>query len=166
MAQVYIALGSNLGNPVQKIDQAVLEIGAHKKISIVKLSRLYKSKPHGSQGQPDFVNAVLLVETSLTPELLLVELQKIENRLGRVRSEVWGPRLIDLDIIVYDDIVMNTPTLTIPHAHMSIREFVLYPLYDLDKQLVLPIHGKLSELVEKVNKNNLKVIRDGTTYHH
>lgn len=163
---VYIALGSNLGNSIQKIDKAIAEISIHPDINSLQLSPLYKSKPHGPEDQPDFTNGVLLVKTTLQPTNLLAYLQKVENKMGRVRSEVWGPRVIDLDIILFDDWQIDSMTLKIPHPMAHQREFVLYPLYDLNTDLILPNHGKVAELITQVDKNNLKVVRDGATYHH
>lgn len=165
----YIALGANLGNPLQQLDTAVLAIGAHEKITRLCLSKIYCSKPHGDVAQNNFLNAVLKISTTLSPEALLAATQKIEIQLGRDRSENaihWGPRMIDLDIILYDDVVMNNDTLTIPHPLAHEREFVIQPLVDLSETLVIPGHGAVQDLAKQLPIQSMEVIRDVTTFNY
>ncbi len=166
MHLAYIALGGNLADPLQSFEQAIDLISKIDGTSLKELSRLYRSKPHGDLNQPLFLNAVLAVSTTLSPEDLLRTLQQIENSMGRVREKVWGPRNIDLDIILYDNIRMTTDFLTIPHAFAHLREFVLAPLYDLDPSLVIPGQGKVAELLKTVPMDNLEVISNATTPYH
>lgn len=166
-ARVFIALGANLGDPVQQLNSAVQSIIAHPKITLIAMSKTYRSKPHGLQEQNDFINAVVEVRTTLPPLELLGELQKIERQHGRQRGKDiphWGPRLLDLDIILYDDISMTSNTLTLPHPYAHQREFVIQPLCDLDDTLILPIYGNVSELLKHLPADTLEEISYEQTF--
>jgi len=126
-----IALGGNLGDVEACLFAACNELDALPKSRVCKKSLLYRSKPIGPSGQPDYLNAALLMETSLTPQNLLACMHAIENRHGRVRSLAWGARTLDLDLIAYDNLTLSSPELTLPHAHMHERIFVLQPLCDI-----------------------------------
>ena len=132
MAVAAIALGSNLNDPAANVQRAVRELDALG--TVVKRSALHESKPWGVEDQPDFINAVVLLETALSPRELLNGLKKIEATMGRTPTYNWGPRLIDLDIIYYDDLVVDEPDLKIPHPHFREREFVLKPLAEVDER--------------------------------
>lgn len=136
MTTVYIALGSNLANPVAQLEQAVASLQQFAKA--LSISAFYGSKPLGPQDQPDYVNAVAKFETDLTAFELLDRLQQIENAQGRVRARRWGERTLDLDLLLYGDEQINTERLTVPHYDMANREFVIVPLYELTPHLVLP----------------------------
>ncbi|MCK3654583.1 7,8-dihydro-6-hydroxymethylpterin-pyrophosphokinase [Pasteurellaceae bacterium Macca] len=136
MASVYIALGSNLDNPLAQLEQAVKSLQQF--ATDFALSPIYGSKPLGPQDQPDYVNAVARFSTPLSPLELLDCLQQIENSQGRVRLRRWGERTLDLDILLYDDQQIHSERLTIPHYDMQRREFVIVPLYDLNPDLILP----------------------------
>lgn len=157
----YIGVGSNLGNPVEKAKKA---IEALKKIDaslLVSASSLYCSKPMGPSDQPDYINAVVKLETSLTPLALLDVLQEIELKQGRVRKdERWGPRTLDLDILLIDNLEINNERLTVPHYGMCDREFVLYPLFEIAPELILPNKKPLSILVESCPKNGLEIFNE------
>lgn len=129
-----IALGSNLGDP--KINLAKATIEMDKLGKVVSRSRLYLTKPWGVTDQPDFYNAAIQLETNLAPRDLLTELKAIEQRMGRTDTIRWGPRLIDLDILTYDDLSIDEPGLTLPHPRMAERAFVLVPLCDVDSRFV------------------------------
>lgn len=131
MHKAYIALGSNLDNPREQVLHAMNAIHAIEHCEVVKRSSLYITKPVGYLDQPDFINAVVEVKTTLKPLALLHALQKIEQAQGRVREFKNGPRTIDLDLILFDDVVMNTDELILPHPRMHEREFVLEPLREL-----------------------------------
>ena len=135
MPTVYIALGSNLGNRHKNIQQAVLLL-QNRGIQILKQSTLIETNPVGGPPQGKFLNAVIQVATTLTPQILLNELQLIEQKLGRVKTGVNGPRPIDLDILLYDDLKMTTALLTIPHPRMWERSFVTLPLNEIAPELV------------------------------
>lgn len=154
----YIALGSNLGNPSQQLQSAVKQIQSEKGIKLQDCSSLYQSDPIGVDGQPDYCNAVISIFTRLSPMELLNCLQSIENKHGRVRDVRWGARTLDLDILLYGDQIIKNEQLTIPHNQMHRRSFVLYPLNDITPNLVIPKHGKLSVLLDKVGFNGLRVI--------
>ena len=129
----YVALGSNMGDSQAYIDQAVEDLKSHSQIHDLRSSQLYKSKPHGPQNQPDYLNGAVEIKTELKPEELLDLLQKIENDNDRVREGVvrWGARTLDLDLLFYSDQSIDTKRLTVPHPRICERAFVLFPLRDL-----------------------------------
>ena len=131
MTRVFIGLGSNLDDPVVQLKQALEHLNQLHAVILIKTSAFYRSKPMGPQDQPDFVNAVAELETNLSAEKLLDELQQIEYSQGRVRSLHWGPRTLDLDILLYGDEMIKTDRLTVPHAGIAQRNFVLVPLADI-----------------------------------
>lgn len=135
--QCFIGLGSNLNDPIEQLDQAVTALqGAHG-ISLLAVSGYYETAPMGGPEQPHFVNAVVECSTDLTPLVLLQRLQAIENRQGRTRTEHWGPRTLDLDLLLYGDEEIATETLTVPHPRLTERAFVLVPLADLAPDLIV-----------------------------
>lgn len=153
---VYIGLGANLAQPVQQLERAVLALQGIKDTKLVQVSSFYGSKPMGPQDQPDYVNAVASLTTRLSADDLLTELQQIELEQGRQRKdERWGPRTLDLDILLFGHHIIQTERLTVPHYGMKVREFVLYPLAELDSDLILPDGSELSELLKMVPLNGL-----------
>jgi 2-amino-4-hydroxy-6-hydroxymethyldihydropteridine diphosphokinase len=130
MARVAIGLGSNLGDPPANIRRALDALGTVGRV--LRCSPLYRSKPWGPHNQPEFCNAAALVETGLSPGALLAALKELEARLGRTPGERWGPRVIDLDILTYDDDQIAQPGLQIPHPHLYERAFALVPLAQID----------------------------------
>ena len=131
MAQVFLGLGSNLGDRASTISKAIQELSALPDTTVVRSSNLYETEPWGNYDQPAFLNAVIEIATQMEPHELLRNALAIEARLGRVREERWGPRTIDIDILLYDNLVMDDPTLTIPHPRMHERRFVLVPLLEI-----------------------------------
>lgn len=131
MAVAYIAFGSNLGDRNKNIQDAIKALKAHPSIKVKKISSIMETKPEGGPPQPKFLNCVLEMQTGLSPHGLLKFLQKIESDLGRKRTVKNGPRTIDLDIIFYDDKVINKPDLVIPHPKWRQRQFVLKPLCEI-----------------------------------
>lgn len=131
MSRSYIGIGSNLGDAVANVRYAIAALGELG--TVERTSSLYRTKPWGKTDQPDFTNAVALIETDLTPRALLDAIKALEDRLGRVPTERWGPRAIDLDILTYDDLAIEGGGLTIPHAGMPERAFVLVPLAEIDE---------------------------------
>ncbi|MDP1573358.1 MAG: 2-amino-4-hydroxy-6-hydroxymethyldihydropteridine diphosphokinase [Coxiellaceae bacterium] len=131
MTTAYIALGSNLNNPREQLCLAISYIGVIPKTVIIAQSSLHETKPVGPQDQPDFMNQVIAVETELTPHELLYALQAIENKMGRIRTLRWGPRIIDCDILLFGNESINTDDLIIPHPEMQYRDFVLKPLSEI-----------------------------------
>lgn len=138
MSRCFIGLGANLNDPVQQIRLALAALAAIPDTRLQQVSSLYGSKPLGPQDQPDYVNAVAVVETTLTPLALLDQLQRIEQELGRVKLRHWGERCIDLDLLLFDDLTMTSERLTIPHKELQNRSFVVYPLQEIDPALILP----------------------------
>jgi len=136
--QAYIGLGSNLGNRVQNLETALVHISQHKLVSIKKVSPVYESNPIGGPAQGNFLNACLEISTSLSPVLLLETILAIENVMGRVRNVRWGPRNIDIDLLIYGNIVMDTPMLILPHPRLTEREFVIVPLSDIGYDTIVP----------------------------
>lgn len=147
----YVGLGANLQDPAAQVRRALDELGSISQSRVLSRSPLYKSPPLGPAGQPDYVNAVAALETSLAPRALLEELRAIEVRHGRRRDGTrWGPRTLDLDILLYGDQVMDTPELTLPHPGLHERAFVLYPLFDVAPELEIPGRGSVRALRERL----------------
>ncbi len=158
MTLAYIAIGSNLADPVAQAKSAIEVLKQHPDLNVVAVSSLYSSTPMGPQDQPDNINAVIAVETMLSPLALLDCTQSIEQEHGRVRkAERWGPRTLDLDIVLYGDLEHHCERLTVPHYGMKVREFVLYPLAEIAPELVLPDHTQLKSLLEQVDRNGLSI---------
>ncbi|CNH88142.1 2-amino-4-hydroxy-6-hydroxymethyldihydropteridine diphosphokinase [Yersinia pekkanenii] len=156
MIRVYIALGSNQAMPLQQVKTALEALDHLPRTRLVACSSFYRTKPLGPQDQPDFLNAVVALDTSLPPEQLLDHTQAIERNQGRVRKEQrWGPRTLDLDIMLYGSQVINTDRLIVPHYGLKEREFMLYPLADIAPDLVFPDGERLSERLKLVDKNGL-----------
>ena len=157
----YIGIGSNQADPVKQAKHALAALKSLPDTQLSKYSSLYRSAPMGPQDQPDYINAVAEIETNLSALELLDELQKIELSQGRERKENrWGPRTLDLDIILYDNQQINNARLTIPHYGMRVREFVLYPLLEIAKDLVLPDGTLLAQLAGQCAKNGLTIIEE------
>lgn len=154
----YVALGSNLENPGMQLQRAVDEIASVPGIELFGCSKLYRSDPVGPAGQPDYCNAVVKIETSLEPIALLDAMQAIEQDHGRVRSVRWGPRTLDLDILLYGDQVIESERLTIPHYQMHVRNFVLCPLADISPELIMPNGITLQSLVAENGYKGLNEI--------
>ncbi len=166
LTRAYIALGANLGEPLKQLDIAAQALDTQAGIRTIAMSPVYQSVPHGDIEQPDYFNAVLGVDTGLTPAELLAIMQAIETENGRQRTVRWGARTLDLDLILYGDLTQDDAELTIPHPRAHQREFVVKPLYDLDKALHIPEQGRVADLLATLPLDNLVEVRHGTTYHH
>jgi len=149
MVNAYIGLGSNLDNPIGHVKQALEDLKQLPQSQLLLASKLYLSKPVGPQDQDNFVNAVALIITELEPLALLDELQTIEQQHQRVRERHWGPRSLDLDLLLFGDQSIQHPRLTVPHAQLSRRDFVVGPLLELCPELVLPSGTQLQELLQQ-----------------
>ncbi len=157
----YIGLGSNLESPVSQIKSARLAISTLDGVKELAFSSLYASTPMGPRDQPDYVNAVMAVMTSLMPLDLLHVLQAIELEHGRVRgAQRWGARTLDLDLLLYDDQHIDIPDLTVPHKGIAERAFVLYPLAECAPDLVIQGKGKLSDLLSHCPLAGLRRLND------
>ncbi len=151
----YIGLGSNLGDSQQILSEAVAKLAT---LGAVQVSRLYQSPPMGPQDQPNYLNAVVQLDTDLSPLVLLDQLQQFEQQAGRVRLRRWGERTLDLDLLIYGQEQIRNERLTVPHVGILERDFVVIPLLDLDAHLQLNGHS-LKDL-ELVQQANLTVIAD------
>lgn len=140
--KTYIGLGSNLGDREAQVRLALDDLARMPSSHLVRASSLYDSEPVGDVEQPNFLNAVAEVETELTARQLLWNLQLIERRLGRTRTRRWGPRTIDLDLLLYGRLILDEPELQVPHPELTRRAFVLVPLVELDPLLVHPVTGQ------------------------
>lgn len=151
MAIAYIGLGSNLGNREQYLRTALARIEGDSAITITKVSSIYETAPVGVTDQPAFLNMVIEIETSYSPSKLLDVIQSIENACGRKRDMRWGPRTLDLDILLYNQENMKSERLEIPHPRMAERAFVLIPLYEINPALVQTLFAKAYEMVKQSN---------------
>lgn len=152
--KVYIALGANIGDPEANIMGAVKEFLKDDRFKDLRESKLRRTKPYGVIEQPDFINGAIEVRTILSPKELLDFTSSIENKFYRERVQHWGPRTLDLDIIFYDDEIIDTKDLIIPHPEMHKRDFVLDPINDLNPNLVHPVYMmRISELLEKLKES-------------
>ncbi|MFZ2227601.1 MAG: 2-amino-4-hydroxy-6-hydroxymethyldihydropteridine diphosphokinase [Candidatus Nanopelagicaceae bacterium] len=143
-----VALGANLAEPAEAVELAIALL--KEATDLVGRSKLYVTRPVGGPPQPDYVNAVCLLESDLPAIDLLGVLQGIEKSMGRVRTEKWGPRVIDLDLIQYGSTISNDETLTLPHPLAHERRFVLEPWLEIDPAAVLITHGKVSEILAQL----------------
>lgn len=161
MAMAYIGLGSNQGDRVQAIQKALDLLRDHDGVQVVQISSLYETEPLEYPDQEWFVNAVAQVETELPPDQLLKALWNIEEKLQRTRTIRWGPRTIDLDILLYEQELISSPRLQIPHLRMHVRAFVLVPLAEIAPDLVHPVMNKTpNELLEQIVKPTTVVRMD------
>jgi 2-amino-4-hydroxy-6-hydroxymethyldihydropteridine diphosphokinase len=151
----FIALGSNLQNPKHQVQQALEAIKSHEEIQFVGASSLYKTAPVGYDNQDDFINAVAEIKTDLTPIELLRSLLSIENTFGRERPFPNAPRVLDLDLLLYDDIAMDSEELTLPHPRMHERGFVVIPLAEIAPKLTVGKHGHADELAAKCDNQGI-----------
>ncbi len=164
LTTAFIGLGSNLADPVMHIKSARTAIARLGHVQELNFSGLYKSAPMGSQDQPDYINAVMAIKTTLTPLDLLHALQLIETEHGRKRGvQRWGARTLDLDLLLYGDEKINTPELTVPHYGIAERAFVLYPLSECAPDLEIPGHGKFVDLLHNCPPSGLQRLDEDAT---
>lgn len=149
----YLGLGSNLGDRFRNLSEAVRRLNETGEVEVREISPVYETEPDGDPGQPEYLNAALRVETALDARKLLKACLGVEKAMGRVREEHWGPRNIDIDLLVYGDVVLSTKDLSVPHPLLHEREFVLRPLADIAPELVHPvIFDTVSQLLGDVEK--------------
>lgn len=151
MTRAYVALGSNLDHPRQQLLDAMKALAALPDTAVLKRSSLYRTPPWGMLDQPDFINAAVELETSLSPHTLLDALLTIEQRAGRVRKERNGPRTLDLDLLHVEGVQLNDARLTLPHPRMADRAFVLLPLRDVAPSLALPGRGSVAQRLAQLD---------------
>ena len=154
MERAYVGLGSNLGDREATIRRALALLGAHREVALAAVSTLRKTEPWGLADQPPFLNGAAAVDTRLAPRDLLDVLLEIELELGRVREgERYGPRTIDLDLLLYGDLELDGPGLTVPHPRLHERAFALEPLQELEPALVVPGRGAVSALLAALHSD-------------
>lgn len=156
MTDAFIGLGSNLKDPAAQLARAVAALATLPETALVAQSPFYASRPVGPQDQPDFVNGAVWLCTHLSPHHLLDELQRIEQRHGRERLRHWGPRTLDLDILVFGDQILDDERLTVPHRELRNRDFALQPLLDLKADLALPDGTPIADLRRQCPDNGLR----------
>ncbi|MBR9805317.1 2-amino-4-hydroxy-6-hydroxymethyldihydropteridine diphosphokinase [bacterium] len=159
---VYIGIGSNLEQPLQQVSRAVEAIAQLDHTEVIAQSPWYRSKALGEMPQPDYINGVIAVNTTISPLELLDQLQAIETRQGRQRWYRWAPRTLDLDILLFGQQLIDSERLNIPHPEMTKRNFVLYPLFDIAAELILPSGESLAELLHRVPPSDLEAIETST----
>ena len=152
MTLAYIAIGSNLASPLEQVNAAVQALGEIPQSKLVAVSSFYRTPPLGPQDQPDYLNAAVVLETALDAETLLDNTQRIELQQGRVRkAERWGPRTLDLDIMLFGHETINTERLTVPHYDMKNRGFMLWPLFEVAPDLIVPDGIPLRTILDNLN---------------
>ena len=159
--KAWLGLGSNLQQPVGQLKDALGRLGSADGVKVLKASGLYRTPPWGDEQQDDFINAVVQIETSLEPPALLRVLQSIENGMGRQRgAQRWGPRLIDIDLLMQGDRQYQSEELELPHPRMHERAFVLIPLCELDATVKIPGHGIAVELLKSLDCSGIFRLND------
>lgn len=156
MAKAYIGLGANLGDPAANLDAACQSLAARPQISMLRCSSYWRSQAIGPQPQPDYCNAVCVIETTLKPEELLSELLVIESAAGRIRRQRWGPRVLDLDLLHVEGVRRSSTRLVLPHPHLQHRAFVLLPLAEVDPSLTIESLGLIADLAKGFMGDQLK----------
>lgn len=154
----YVGLGSNLDQPVDQLLKAYEELKTLPKTKFITGSSLYSSKPVGPQDQPDFVNAAVKLDTQLSPIELLDALQALEQQHQRVRLRHWGPRTLDLDLLLYDQQQIELPRLSVPHPQMHLRGFVLLPLAEIAPDLLIPGKGSITTILSNIAIDDLQIL--------
>ncbi len=156
--QACIGLGANLGDAADTLREAVEALDHREGITVREVSRFYRTPAWGREDQPDFINAVALLETSLTPRALLERLLAVETEFGRHRldGERWGPRTLDLDLLLYGDAVIDEPGLRVPHPHLHERAFALVPLLDVLPEARIPGYGAARDAVSVLEMSNIR----------
>lgn len=157
-AVAYVAIGANLGNPVEKVREAIQNLGLLPHTRLLRASSLYLTAPMGLSDQPDFINAVAALETRLSPQEMLEALLAEEQHQGRIRSIVNAPRTLDLDLLLHGESVIDTPHLTLPHPRLHLRAFVLIPLAEIAPHLNLPGRGSIAAWLPAVAGQHIRPI--------
>ncbi len=156
MNKAYIALGANLGDPLAQLSQAIQTLHQHSHCQLVTAAPIYQSKAIGPGEQPDYLNSVVCINTSLTAALLLAELHRIENLCGRQRNIRWEARTLDLDLLLYNQEISNLPELLLPHPRLAERNFVVFPLFDIAPDLQIPGGGQLKTIKETLANTGIE----------
>ena len=157
METIYLLLGSNQGDSLKVLNETIQKLGELG--DVISQSSVYKTGAWGKTNQPDFYNQVIDFRSKLEPVALLNELKAIENSLGRIITEKWGPRLIDIDILFYGNITINSSELTIPHSRLHERKFTLIPLNELNPEFIHPVFKKSVKILLAECQDNLTVVK-------
>jgi 2-amino-4-hydroxy-6-hydroxymethyldihydropteridine diphosphokinase len=159
----YLGLGSNLGRREEKLAEAQAQLHCPPEISVLRSSSFYETEPVGIKDQPDFLNSALEIQTSLSPQALLKRILQTEKKMGRIRTERWGPRVIDIDLLLYDELEVNEPDLIVPHPLLKERAFALIPLAEIAPKARFPggdtVENKLEKLIYLRNNLRVKVVK-------
>ena len=158
MTTCYLALGSNLNDPVKQVSHAIKHIKHMKQTKLTGISHFYESSPLDNSAQNNYINAVVSIETSLLPDQLLHQCQLIENKLGKLKLYHWGPRTIDIDIVLYGHYVICEKNIVIPHPGITERDFVIKPLLDINPNLTLPNGNTLKSYLSSCTNNQLEQV--------
>ncbi|MBK4775578.1 2-amino-4-hydroxy-6-hydroxymethyldihydropteridine diphosphokinase [Candidatus Pantoea edessiphila] len=160
MTIIYISLGSNLNDPIYQIKSTLIELDKIPQTKRIITSRFYITQPYGFKNQPNFINIAVEMDTKLSPESFLHFVKIIESKKGRVRNkERWGPRNIDIDIMLFGNLIINTDCLTIPHYDMVNRNFMLLPLTQIAPNITLPNNGKLiKSILDKLDISTIRIL--------
>lgn len=159
MSNVYIALGSNLNNPLKNIRIAIDKISLIPKSKLIKISSFYETDPYGIKNQPNYINAVILIKTFLLPEILLKYMQKIERKYNRKKKiRKWGPRILDIDMLLFDNLIINNNRLIVPHYDIENRSFFIIPLIEISPKICLPNGIPVIKKLKNLNNINLRKI--------
>ena len=150
----FISIGSNLGTPKENCIEAIDIISSNSDIKTISKSSFYQTAPVGNTEQDWFINSVIKISTQLSPDILLSVLLKIESQMGRIRKEKWGPRIIDLDLLFYDNLIIKQKDLTLPHPEIQKRNFVLQPLNEIEGNFIHPSINKSINTLLKESKDN------------
>lgn len=158
--RAYVGLGSNLDDPCAQLDRALAALSTTPGVVLRDVSSYYRTAPWGETRQPDFLNAVAVIDTTLAPEELLSELRRIEASAGRRRGHRWGPRTLDLDLLIHGDAIRDTEQLQLPHPRMHERAFVLAPLAELVPELSLGQYGSVIEALARIGRVGVERLPD------
>ena len=156
----YLGLGSNLSGPLEQLIAAANAIKQLPSSQLVAISPVYQSAPVGPEGQSDYLNAVVAIDTQLAPLDLLDHTQAIEKEQGRVRDIRWGPRTLDIDLLLYGEEMISSERLTVPHYQLTVRNFVLLPLQDIAPTLILPTGESIKDLAERCSNTGINQLED------
>lgn len=160
MKTVYIGLGSNLGEPITQVKSAIAALSDLECVSLIRSSSLYASPPMGPQDQPDYINAVVELTTTLSAHELLDQLQAVEQQQGRIRNRHWGERTLDLDLLVYGQDIVDDERLQVPHPGIALRSFVLYPLAEIAPEFLIPNLDSMEQLLKQCPRDGLEKIEN------
>ena len=162
MSKVFLALGSNKGEREAYLRDALFELESDSKVNIVETSSVYETRPYGNIPQKNYYNAVILIETTYSPDEIYFLIKKIEKKVGRTDSVRWGEREIDIDIILIDSLIFENENITIPHKEYDLRDFVLVPMCEVDSEIIDPKTG--NRVIDKIKLLNEKYIIDKVNF--